>query len=524
MKRQEMIEKIRSGGRKYDFIIIGGGATGIGVLLEAITRGYSAILFEASDFTKSTSSKSTKLVHGGVRYLAQGNIGLVREACVERGRLRKNAPHIVKKQSFIIPVFSFYEEFLYTIGLKFYDLLSGKYSLGRSRRISRKKTVSGIGTLKTAGLKAGIKYMDGQFDDSRLGIATLQIAIEKGGIAVNYFPVSDLIKNKNNQVSGIIANDLLSKKKYRIEGNHIINATGVFADEIMQMDQPGIEKTIQPSQGIHLVIPKNFLPGKHALMIPKTEDGRVLFAVPWLNRVVLGTTDTPIEQSSLEPVALDEEVDFILRTASKYLKKAPTRKDVLSVFTGLRPLAATGNSDKTKEISRSHKIMTSPSGLITIIGGKWTTYRKMGEDLVTRVEKDGNIHSTLTISHKTKLFGYKKKVNRSDSLYLYGTEAEKIKTIAKEEGYEGLISEKLKISTAETVYAVRFEMAVRLEDVLARRTRALLLDAKEAINIAKDVAKTMARELNHDETWIENELKDFKKLAKKYILKDVNAN
>lgn len=520
MKRQEMTDKVKSGSRKYDFIIIGGGATGIGILLEAVTRGYSAALFEASDFTKSTSSKSTKLVHGGVRYLAQGNIGLVREACIERGRLKKNAPHIVKKQSFIIPVYSLYEKLLYTLGLKVYDLLSGKYSLGRSLLISRNKTISEINTLNTEGLKAGIKYRDGQFDDSRLGIAILQTAIKKGGIALNYFPVTGLLKNKDNHASGIKAKDLLSGEEHEIEGNHIINATGVFADEILQMDQPGIEKSIQPSQGIHLVIPKDFLPGKFALMIPKTEDGRVLFAVPWLNRVVLGTTDTPIEQSSLEPVALEEEINFILRTASKYLKKSPSRKDILSVFTGLRPLASTGNTEKTKEISRSHKIMTSPSGLMTIIGGKWTTYRKMAEDLVTRVEKEKKLRTTRSVTHKMKLSGYSKKINRSDPLYLYGTEAEKIRTIQKEKSHDGMISEKLKITTAEIVYAIRNEMIVRVEDVLARRTRALLLDAREAIRISQRVAEVMARELNHDEIWIKNEVRDFKKLANKYIIED----
>ncbi len=517
MKRQEMIDKIKTGSGKYDFIIIGGGATGIGILLEAITRGYSAILFESSDFTKSTSSKSTKLVHGGVRYLAQGNIGLVREACVERGRLIRNAPHIVKKQSFIIPVFSLYEEILYMVGLKFYDLLSGTYRLGRSHRLARDKTLAGISNLKTQGLKAGITYMDGQFEDSRLGMATLQTAVEKGGIAVNYFPVTGIVKNKDNRITAVKARDRLSNEEYQIEGKNIINATGVFADDILEMDQPGMRKTIQASQGIHLVISRDFLPGEYALMIPKTEDDRVLFAIPWLNKIVIGTTDTPIEKSSLEPEALDKEIDFILRTCSKYLKKSPSRKDVLSVFTGLRPLAANGNGEKTKEISRSHKIMVSASGLMTIIGGKWTTFRKMAEDLVTRAEKENNVQLTKSVSHKIKIYGYNEKTDRSDPLYLYGTASEKIRKIQKENGYETMISEKLNITVAEIIYAIRYEMTVKLEDILARRTRALLLDAREALNMAQKVAELMAKELNLDKNWIEKEVKDFQNLARKYI-------
>ncbi|MFW5821210.1 MAG: glycerol-3-phosphate dehydrogenase/oxidase [Bacteroidota bacterium] len=514
-----MIEKIESFKQEYDFIIIGGGATGIGILLEAITRGYSAVLFEASDFTKSTSSKSTKLVHGGVRYLAQGNIGLVREACIERGRLKKNAPHIVKRQSFIIPVFSFYDEILYTLGLKFYDFLAGRYSMGSSKRISSKKTRREIPTINTKKLKAGVKYIDGQFDDSRLGIAVLQSAIEKGAVAVNYFPVEDLIKDKiSGHISGVVARDLVGKKVYQIEGKHIINATGVFADDIIQMDKPGTAKTIQPSQGVHLILPKEFLPGKHALMIPRTEDGRVLFAVPWLNKVVLGTTDTLINEATLEPQALEEEVNFILRTASQYLTRLPSRKDVLSVFTGLRPLAANKSNGKTKELSRSHKIFFSETGLFTIIGGKWTTFRKMGEDMVNRVEKKNKLSATVSVTKNLKLFGYTKQKLNNDPLYLYGNEAEKIRKIQRESAYDSILSKDLNISAAEIVYCIRNEMPVKLEDVLARRTRALLLDAREALNIARSVAEIMANEMSKDEKWIENEIEDFEKLARKYIL------
>ncbi len=518
MIRDRVSGKIIFDNKKYDFAIIGGGATGIGILLEAVTRGYSAILLEASDFTKSTSSKSTKLVHGGVRYLAQGNLGLVREACIERGRLKNNAPHIVKDQTFIIPVYSFFDEILYTLGLKFYDLLAGNFSLGPSARITRKKTLSELPALNPMNLRAGIRYHDGQFDDSRLAMSLLQTAITKGAAAINYMPVTGLLKNDQDKLTGVKTKDLIKEELFTIEADHIVNATGVFADEIMHMDKPGMKRTIQPSQGIHLVISGKFLPGDHALMIPKTKDGRVLFAVPWLGKVVVGTTDTPIEKASLEPEAMEEEIKFILDTASKYLTKSPSRKDVLSVFTGLRPLAAVDDSEKTKEISRSHKIMVSDSGLLTIIGGKWTTYRKMAEDLVHRAEKNSGLPPTRSVTAKLKLSGYKKQLNPSDPLCLYGKEADKIKEIQQEPGYSGMISEKLKIFTAQIVYAVRHEMAVKPEDILARRTRALLLDAREAIKIARPVAEIMAKELKKDKTWVVNEVKDFEILAKKYIL------
>jgi glycerol-3-phosphate dehydrogenase len=520
MQRSEMIRKIHSGDSTFDFIIIGGGATGIGVLLEAVTRGYSALLMEASDFTKSTSSKSTKLVHGGVRYLAQGNIGLVREACVERGYLQKNAPHIVKNLSFIIPVYRFFDEVLYTVGLKIYDLLAGRHSLGRSRRISRSDVLSALSTLMPEKLRAGILYHDGQFDDSRLAIASLQTAVQKGGLAINYMRVKGLIKDTAGSLAGVEAVDELTQEDYKLNAVTIVNATGVFADEIMEMDHPGHKRSIRPSQGIHLVVDKKFLPGEYALMIPKTEDGRVLFAVPWLNKVVLGTTDTPVGNASLEPEALEEEVDFILRTSGKYLHQPPVLEDVLSVFAGLRPLAATEESEKTKEISRSHKILVSDSGLLTMIGGKWTTYRKMAQDLVNKVEKIKKLPTTRSITRKLPLFGYEQNFSGSDPLYLYGSEVEKIKEIGNEPGNSGMLSTKLSISVAQVIYAIRYEMAVSIEDVLARRTRALLLDAEEAKKMAPSVAEIMALEAGHTKHWIENQLSEFYKLADMYIIKN----
>lgn len=520
MQRSGMVQQTLSRNDTFDFIIIGGGATGIGILLEAVTRGYSALLLEGADFTKSTSSKSTKLVHGGVRYLAQGNLALVREACLERGYLQRNAPHIVKNISFIIPVYTFFDEVLYTIGLKFYDLLAGRQSLGSSIRISQKKVMAGIPDLKAENLRAGILYHDGQFDDSRLAITILQTAIENGGFALNYCKVTGLTKDSKGQLTGVEAFNSIEDKHYSFKARSIINATGVFADEIMEMDQQGHKRTIRPSQGIHLVIDKNFFPGDKALMIPKTEDGRVLFAVPWHDKVVLGTTDTPVNETSLEPEALEEEIDFILRTTRQYLAHPPRRDDILSIFTGLRPLAETGDSEKTREISRSHKILVSPSGLLTIVGGKWTTYRKMAEDLVDKAERTRKVSPTRSVTRKLQLKGYDPEVSTKDPLYLYGSERAVIKAIEKEAGADGVLSEKLNITIAQVIYAIRYEMAVNLEDVLARRTRALLLDAREAKEIAPEVADIMAREVGHNKKWIVNQLDEFYKLADKYICKN----
>lgn len=519
MKRSEMISRISEGTKEYDFIIIGGGATGIGIALEASARGYSVVLLEKSDFTKSTSSKSTKLVHGGVRYLAQGDVGLVREAVVERGLLTQNAPHLVKNQSFIIPTHGLYDELQYTVGLTMYDLLAGKYSLGRSKRISKSKTLKRISTINSEKISAGVVYHDGQFDDSRLAINTLQSAEEMGAIVINYCSVEGLLKDGEGKASGVRFVDEESKRTYEIKGKQVVNATGVFADDVLKMDTPNAEKTIAPSQGVHLVLDKSFLPDNDAIMIPKTDDGRVLFLVPWHGRVVVGTTDTPIEKESLEPIALEQEIEFILNTAARYLTKAPKRSDVLSVFAGLRPLAASkGKGKKTKEISRSHKIFETESGLLTMVGGKWTTYRKMGEDLVDKTEKN---HGWFNIPSKTthlKIHGYKENVDHNNPLYFYGSDEEKIVKLSKEEGMSETISSSLKVIKAQVVWSVRNEMARTVEDVLARRTRCQLLDARESIKMAPKVAEIMAQELGYDKAWEEQQISNYEKVTSNYIL------
>lgn len=518
--RDNILHQLSQGDDTFDCIIVGGGATGIGIALEAATRGYRTLLLEKSDFTKSTSSKSTKLLHGGVRYLEQGNIALVREACIERGRLLKNAPHLAKNQPFIIPAFGLYHEILYTVGLTLYDLLAGKHSLGRSKRISKRKTLERIPTLDPTKLTAGIVYYDGQFDDSRLAINVIQTAMEAGALALNYMSVDGLLKDAAGLVNGVMAKDIESGLIYEVKARCIINATGVFTDDVLLMDKPGSRPLIKPSQGVHIVLDKSFLPGDSAMMIPKTDDGRVLFAVPWHNKVVVGTTDTPLEKASLEPVALDSEVDFILNTASRYLTKTPTRADVLSVFAGLRPLAApSGDGKNTKEISRSHKIVVSESQLLTMIGGKWTTFRKMAEDMVNKVEEVKGWKKTKSKTKNYKIHGFTKDSDFNNPLYVYGSDREKLLKVEEEfqdNGAERLISQVFPLYRSQVIWAVRHEMARTVEDVLSRRIRCLFLDARESIRIAPQVASIMAREMGKDQAWVQQQLADFMQTARNY--------
>src|SRR5690606_10696415 len=378
----------------WDIIIIGGGATGLGIALDAASRGYKTLLVEQSDFAKGTSSRSTKLVHGGVRYLAQGDVALVREALKERGLLFENAPHLVKKQAFIIPCFSWFSQMKYLIGLKLYDWLSGKYSFGKSKALSGKSVLELMPDLNPKDLKGGVEYYDGQFDDARLAIDIAKTSAKQGATLINYFKVTGLTKDSSEKVSGVEAKDLESNRTYNLKAKVVINATGVFVDDILKMDHPQRKPMTRPSQGIHLVLDRSFWKSNKALMIPETSDGRVLFAVPWHEHLLVGTTDTPLKSHSIEPIALDAEIKFILDTTRQYLTKEARKKDVRSVFAGLRPLAAPEKDvDSTKEIPRSHKIYLEKSKLITITGGRWTTYRKMAEDTVNRAIKVGNLDS-----------------------------------------------------------------------------------------------------------------------------------
>lgn len=520
MRREEQIQRAEDNSIVWDMAVIGGGATGLGAALDAALRGLKVVLIEQSDFTKGTSSRSTKLVHGGVRYLGQGDVSLVLEALHERGLLLKNAPHLVKNQSFIIPNYRWWEGPFYTIGLTLYDLLAGRLSLGRSLHIGKKKAMAKLPLLKTSSLYGGVIYHDGQFDDSRLAINVAQSCVESGGCVLNYVQATGLVKDKNGRIAGVEVKDLETNRSFRINAKTVINATGVFVDSIMQMDTPEAKDMVRPSQGVHLVLDKSFLQSDYALMIPKTDDGRVLFAVPWHSKVVVGTTDTLMEKPVLEPQALEKEIEFILNTAGRYLTKKPTRKDVLSIFAGLRPLAAPkGEGKSTKEISRSHKIMVSDSGLITITGGKWTTFRKMAEDTVDEAIKLAGLEAKSCSTKNFHIHGYRPNPNLNDHLYVYGADMDAIIKLAKSsEEYNEKLHPNHEYRAAEVVWAARYEMARTVEDVLARRVRLLFLDAKLSIEVAPKVAAILAKELRKDDQWVEQQVKDYAKLAANFVL------
>ncbi|MFT3902726.1 MAG: glycerol-3-phosphate dehydrogenase/oxidase [Niabella sp.] len=522
MNRNEQLKNLKDT-VIFDVLVIGGGASGLGTAVDGATRGYKTALLEAYDFAKATSSRSTKLVHGGVRYLAQGDVSLVKEALRERGLLEQNAPHLTKKQRFVIPNYKWIDGPFYTIGLKFYDMLSKKLSLGASYHINRKKTLELLPTVKPESLFGGVVYYDGQFDDSRLAVNLAQTAIEQGAVVTNYTKVTGLIKD-NGRVVGVKVLDTIGNEEFEVRAKVVFNATGVFTNDIMDMNDTEHKKTVVPSQGIHLVLDKSFLPGDNALMIPKTSDGRVLFVVPWHNRLVVGTTDVQVDHPSLEPKPLEEEIEFVLSTATNYLTKKPTRADVLSVFVGQRPLAAPEkDGGKTKEVSRSHKVVVSPSGLLSIIGGKWTTYRQMAEDFIDKAISIGKLDAKECKTKHLSIHGKipASEVDRSRHLYVYGSDIPEILKLQKE---NPILAEKIHpehgYTKAEVVWAVREEMAEKVEDVLARRVRLLFIDARASIDCAETVARIMAEELGKDESWIQKEVQDFVSIAKGDLLVD----
>lgn len=518
MDRDIMIKTMAEHENVWDIIVVGGGATGLGTALEASSRGYSTLLLEQADFAKGTSSRSTKLAHGGVRYLQQGDISLVVEALHERGLMMQNAPHLVKNQAFVIPTFDWWGGPFYNVGLKVYDFLAGKLGLGPSKSLSKEETIEKIPTVETEGLRGGVIYYDGQFDDARLAINLAQTCADTGGTLINYMKVTGLLKT-SDMVSGVKATDLETGKTYKINGRVVINATGVFVDDVLKMDNPEAKNIVTPSQGVHIVLEKDFLPGESAIMVPRTDDGRVLFAVPWNNKVVVGTTDTLMDEPSLEPRATEEEVEFILEHAAKYLSKDPKREDVLSVFAGLRPLVSEGDGKNTAQISRNHSILVSISGLVTVTGGKWTTYRKMGEDSVDKAALIAGLDERESKTKGLRIHGWLKNIDRNDPLHYYGSDAIPIRRlIDKNPALGEPLHTELPFLKAQVVWAVQSEMARAVEDVLARRTRSLLLNAKASIEMAPEVASLMADELGYDKSWQEEQVEAYHKLAKGYLL------
>jgi len=520
MKREEQLRKVENPDKVWDFVVIGGGATGLGCAVDAATRGYSVALFEKDDFAKCTSSRSTKLVHGGVRYLQKGDVKLVLEALRERGRMKENAPHLVKDQAFVIANYRHWDNFLYFCGLVFYDILSFGFGYGRSRFIGKETVLKYLPTSIKKGLKGGIVYHDGQFDDSRMAINLAQTCVENGGCVLNHAEVETIQHDTNGKVCGVTVTDKETGKTYEVKAKSIINAAGIFVDDIMQMDEPGKPAMVKPSQGVHLVLDMNFLQSDKALMVPKTSDGRVLFAVPWHNRVVVGTTDILREKPESEPKALEEEIKFILDTAGLYMDPAPTRKDIVSVFAGQRPLAAPKKEGaSTKEISRSHKIIVSDNDMITITGGKWTSYRLMAEDTIDKAIELGKVSSRKCVTVGFHVHGYRKNPDLTNHLYIYGSDEEYIHQLEKQNpAYAKKLSSKFDYTVAEVIWAVREEMARTIEDVLARRVRMLYIDSKEAVAVAPKVAAIIASELGYDKAWEEKQVKSFTETASRYIV------
>lgn len=519
MDRDAYLAASRESPEFWDMIVIGGGATGLGTALEAVARGYRTLLLEQDDFAKATSSRSTKLVHGGVRYLQQGNVSLVMEALKERGRLLANAPHVAHNLPFIVPVYDWWEGPFYGVGMKLYDLLAGKLGLGPSKVLSREETLAMLPNVESRGLRSGVIYHDGQFDDARLAICLAQTIADKGGVPLNHVRVTEL-KKRGGNVTGVFARDMETGEEFEFDACVVVNATGIFSDDIRQMDDPEEERLIAPSQGVHLVLDGSFLAGESAIMVPKTADGRVLFAVPWHGRTIVGTTDTEISGTPLEPRAREEEIAFLLEHAAIYLDRDPSRADVRSVYCGVRPLVRAAGDKGTAALARDHVLMISKSNLVTITGGKWTTYRKMAEDTVDTAALVAGLEERPSETAKMRLHGWLRNPVETDGLLsLHGSDAPAVRRVMRERpGWEAPLHPRLPYFTGEVAWAARREMARGVEDVLARRTRALLLDARASVEVAPAVAAILAAELGRDEAWQAAQVAAYRAVAEGYIL------
>ncbi|MEO1129103.1 MAG: glycerol-3-phosphate dehydrogenase/oxidase [Planctomycetota bacterium] len=520
MNRADMVTTVRDRGEPWDIIVIGGGATGLGIAVDAASRGYDVVLFEQSDFAKGTSSRSTKLVHGGVRYLQQGNVSLVMEALKERGLLLRNAPHLVHDVAFIVPSYAWWESPFYGIGLKVYDLLAGKYGFGKSSHISRDDIAREIPSIRTDGLLGGTRYFDGQFDDARLAINLATTAFEQGGTVLNYAAVTGLLKDADGAIEGVQVHDLESDGRVDVRGRAVINATGPFTDGVRTLDAADAQPIIAPSQGVHIVLDRSFLPGDSAIMVPHTDDGRVMFAIPWHDVAVIGTTDTPIESVSLEPRAMEDEVEFILQNANRYLSRPVTTDDIRSVFVGIRPLVKAGGAESTAALSRDHTILIDPiSGLMTVAGGKWTTYRKMAEDAVDQAMMLGDLEHRDCVTRRLSIHGAHENAERFGRLAFYGSDAPKIRALEADDDIAAtVVHPRLPLTVAEVRWACRREMARTVDDMLARRSRCLLFDAAAAIEAAPRVAEIMASELDRDGAWQQREIEQFRQIAQGYCI------
>ena len=515
MNRNELLQQLDDAGI-WDIVVIGGGATGLGTAVDAASRGYRTLLLEQRDFAAGTSSRSTKLIHGGFRYLRQGQLGQVRRALHERHLLIRNAPHLVHPLAFVVPLYHWWEGPFYGMGLKFYDLLAVRYGLGPSQHLSRAETLRAIPTVEPAGLRGGVLYHDGQFDDARLAVSLARTLADLGGVPLNYVAVTGFLKT-GGRIAGVFACDRETGREYRLRARVVVNATGVFADAIRRLDDSVAAPLIEPSQGAHIVLDRSFLPGDSAIMIPRTDDGRILFLIPWHGRVLVGTTETAVATISPDPRPLREEIDFLLAHAARYLSCHPARKDVLSVFAGLRPLVRSGAREKTAALSRDHAILVSRPGLVSVMGGKWTTYRRMGQDAVDRALAVAGLPARPSGTKALKIHGWQADA-AEDPWGVYGSDAAVLKELAATHpaGAE-LLHPHLPYRTCEVAWAVRNELARTVEDVLARRTRSLFVDAAASMAMARRVAQLMAAELGRDDAWQRRQVEDFCTLARNYV-------
>jgi glycerol-3-phosphate dehydrogenase len=520
MKRNDMLEAARARTAPWDIIIVGGGATGVGTAVDAATRGYATLLLEQADFGKGTSSRATKLVHGGVRYLEQGNVSLVMEALKERGLLRQNAPHLVHELAHIVPSYSWWEGPFYGIGLKLYQMLSGKYGFGPSQLLSKEETIKRIPSVNADGLTGGVVYYDGQFDDTRLLINLVATAAEQGATLLNYSRVTALHKGADGLVNGLSWQDIESGQTHDAMAKVVINATGPFTDGVRKLGDANATKMIAPSQGAHIILDKSFLPGTNAILVPHTKDGRVMFALPWHDHTLVGTTDTPIPEAVLEPVAMEKEVEFMLETAGLYLAKRPTKADILSVWAGVRPLVKAGDGKNTAALSRDHTVHIDQNGLLSIAGGKWTTYRNMAQDAVTQAATLADLPEKDCVTKTLNIHGYTPNAGSFGSLAFYGTDAIEIRKLIDEDHALGTkLDGDLPYVAAEVLWAAREEMARTVEDVLARRTRALFLNSKAALRMAPRVATLLAQEFGYDKKWQSDQLIQFEQVAEGFVVK-----
>ena len=517
-KREEILLRLGRTAESWDVLVIGGGATGLGAAVEAASRGYRTLLVERYDFAKGTSSRSTKLVHGGVRYLEQLNLTLVLDALRERGHMIRNAPHLVHDLCFVVPAYDYLSLPYYGFGLKVYERLSGKLSLGHSKLLSRERTMEMLPGVLEDGLRGGILYHDGQFDDARFAISLLRTFQDLGGTAINYVEAVGLL-HSNGKTVGIKARDREKDLVFDLAAKVVINACGSFAEETLGLDGRTGEPLLVVSQGTHFVLPQSFLPGSTALMIPKTADGRVLFAIPWHGATIVGTTDVPVERVDAEPRAMSSERKFLLNHIARYFKRAPKSEEILSVWSGLRPLVRKGHV-KSSKLSRDHTILVSPSGLVTVTGGKWTTYRRMGQDTIDRASVVASLPRQSSGTLEMKLHGWTLEQGAASCEWeqVYGSDLPMLQALSIEDpALDALIHPRLPFRMREVVWTARYEMARTVEDILARRTRALFLDARAAIEAAPAVSRLLARELKRSDVWAERDLMSFIDLAKGYL-------